>query len=76
MTGDLTRRLYTAANGATPEETARAVTREIARWLREEAALYAARNPGRLFGADDAHHSAIEQIADHLDRVGDERHPA
>jgi hypothetical protein len=70
---DLTRRLFAAAAGTTSEETAREVALEVARWLREEAALYAARNPGPLRGANDAHHSVILQIADHLDRVGDPR---
>ena len=78
---DLTRRLYAAAEiGTTPEEITRAVCREAAAWLTEEAAMFAARTApadgSGLKGGDCAHHSAIVQIADHLARVGDARIPA
>ncbi|GHJ21602.1 hypothetical protein TPA0909_32160 [Streptomyces albus] len=84
--GELTRRVHTAAEaaapGATRAEVAEAVCREVATWLEEEAVLYSAKltssrrgirtpNPGDL-----AHRDVIEQIGDHLARVGDQRTPS
>ncbi|HEX5205924.1 MAG TPA: hypothetical protein VFW27_38845 [Actinoplanes sp.] len=80
MSGDLTQRLYAAAEtGTTPEAITRAVCREAARWLGEERTLFTAKradSDGGLRPGDDAHASVIAQIGDHLARVGDERHPS
>jgi hypothetical protein len=79
--GELTRRVYEAAQrGATPEETARAVCREVAVWLAEDAAIFSAmrapQDGGQMKGGDYAHVSVIQQIADCLDRVGDGGFPS
>lgn len=83
MPGDLTRRLYAAAeDGATPEEITRSVCRELSDYLAEEAALHGARltssrtEATKLSAADRAHLAAIEQMADLLTRIGDERLPS
>ena len=80
---DLTRRLYTAAEtGVTPEETTRAVCRELAARLEEAHALYGANLTSSRKGVrmpspgDRAHLDVIAQLADHLGRVGDERMPS
>ncbi|SFD14050.1 hypothetical protein [Streptomyces aidingensis] len=76
-------RLYAAARtGTTPEEITRAVCRELADYLDEEHALYAAtltssRNGARDPGpGDHAHLGAITQAAELMRRVGDERMPS
>lgn len=86
MQGDLTQRVHAAAraagSGATREEVADAVCRELSAWCEEEAVLYGAkltssrrgiRTPGP---GDRAHREVIEQLADHLGRVGDTNLPA
>ncbi len=79
----LTQRLYTAAQeGATREEITRAVCREAARFLEEEAVLYTAKLTSSRRGirepdvGDRAHRDVIEQLADLMARVGDERLPS
>ncbi|MFH9108492.1 hypothetical protein ACH4LN_17750 [Streptomyces albus] len=86
MSGGLTRRVYAAAKaagpGATRAEVAEAVCRELAAWLNEEAVLYSAKLTSSRRGirepnsGDLAHRDVIEQIGDHLARVGDERMPS
>ncbi|MFE9844658.1 hypothetical protein [Streptomyces goshikiensis] len=86
MQGDLTRRLHAAARaagaGATREEVADAVCREMSAWCEEEAVLYGARLTSSRRGirtpspGDRAHRGVIEQLADHLARVGDPNLPA
>lgn len=85
-TGELTRRIHAAAQaaglGATRAEVAEAVCQELARFLDEEAVLYTAKLTSSRRGirqpspADLAHRSVIDQMADHLARVGDERMPS
>jgi hypothetical protein len=83
VSGEITDRLYAAARtGTTPEETTRAVCREISAWLAEEAVLFTARagttrrGLRQLSNGDQAHRDVIDQMADVLSRVGDERWPA
>jgi hypothetical protein len=83
MPGDLTRRLYAAAeDGTTREEITRAVCRELAEFLSEEATLYGARLTSSRRGirmpgeGDRAHMEVIEQMADLMTRVGDEKLPS
>lgn len=80
---NLTRRLYAAAEeGVTREEITRSVCREVARFLEEEAVLYGAKLTSARRGirqpdaGDVAHRSVIEQMADLMARVGDERLPS
>lgn len=83
---ELTRRVYVAAEaagpGATRAEVAEAVCREVAAWLDEEAVLYSAKLTSSRRGirepstGDLAHRDVIEQIGDHLARVGDKRMPS
>lgn len=80
MTGDLTDRLarIADANGV-PQEAVRAICRELAECLAEEAAVFSAQHgapDGRLRQGDEAHHSVIIQMADHLSRIGDARFPS
>ncbi|MCX5407529.1 hypothetical protein OHA37_27150 [Streptomyces sp. NBC_00335] len=86
MQGDLTQRIYRAAHaagpGATREEVAQAVCLELSAWCEEEAALYGAKLTSSRRGirapspGDRAHREVIEQLADHLARVGDAAAPA
>ncbi|MDX3324738.1 hypothetical protein PV405_08665 [Streptomyces sp. ME02-6979-3A] len=86
MSGDLTRRVHAAAEkagpGATRAEVAEAVCHELAAWLNEEAVLYSAKLTSTRRGirepnsGDLAHRDVIEQMGDHLSRVGDERMPS
>lgn len=86
MGGDLTRRLYAAADAAGPAatraEVVEAVCGELGNWLGEEAVLYGAKLTSSRRGirepdvGDRAHRDVIEQLADVLARVGDERLPS
>jgi hypothetical protein len=80
VSGEITDRLYAAARtGTTPEETTRAVCRELSAWLAEEAVLFTARagtTRRELSNGDRAHRDVIDQMADVLGRVGDEYWPA
>lgn len=83
MSDELTQRLYAAAReGVTPEEITRAVCREVADFLEEEAVLYSAKLTSSRRGirtpdaGDIAHRGVIEQLADLMARVGDERLPS
>ena len=79
MPSDIARRLVAAADhGTTPEETVRAVCRELGDWLDEEATLYTAkltsarRGPRNPSPTERAHRSAIDQLADLLRSIGRE----
>ncbi|MGW7247714.1 hypothetical protein [Streptomyces decoyicus] len=86
MSGYLTRRLDAAAEtagpGATRREIVEAVCGELGDWLSEEAVLYSAKLTSARRGirqpnvSDRAHRDVIEQLADLLARVGDERLPS
>lgn len=86
MQGDLTQRIYRAAHAvgpaATHEEVAQAVCLELSAWCEEEAALYGAKLTSSRHGirtpspGDRAHREVIEQLADHIGRVGDPNLPA
>lgn len=85
MSAELTPRLYAAAEaagpGATRSEVAQAVCQELAGWLDEEATLYTAKLTSRRgvrepSAGDRAHRGVIDQLADAMRRVGDERMPS
>ncbi|MCI0386186.1 hypothetical protein [Streptomyces sp. CNQ085] len=86
MNGELTHRLYVAAEtagpGATRSEVVQAVCRELSAWLDEEATLYTAtltssrRGVRQPSAGDHAHRGVVDQMADLLARVGDERMPS